>query len=150
MDKPGVAAVAAASAGGLIALQAPINGTLGRVVGSLPAAAISFAVGTAALVTIALLLGGGFGRVGEATGGLSWVYFTGGLLGAVYVTTALITVRALGAGGVTAATIAGQLTMALVIDRMGVLGLAERPLSAQRVVAVALLGAGTYLMVRGD
>ncbi len=150
MDKQGVAALAAASAGGLIALQAPINGTLGRVVGSLPAAAISFAVGTTALVALAFVLGGGFGRVGEATGGLSWVYFTGGLLGAIYVTTALVTVRALGAGGVTAATIAGQLTMALVIDRMGVLGLAERPLSVQRLVAVALLGAGTYLMVSGD
>ena len=56
-------------------------------------------------------------------GNLSWYYLIGGLLGAVYVTTVLITVRTLGAGAVTAATIAGQLTLSVVIDRLGILGL---------------------------
>ena len=149
VDKPGVAALAAAAAGGLIALQAPINGMLGRTVGSIPAAAVSFTIGTIALIGIALLFAGGFGRIGEA-GSLSWVYLTGGVLGAIYVTTALIAVRTLGAGGVTAATIAGQLTLSLLIDRIGVLGLEERPLSAQRLIGVALLAAGTYLVVQPD
>jgi transporter family-2 protein len=149
VDKPGLAVLGAAAAGGLIALQAPINGTLGRVVGSIPAAAVSFTIGTIALVGITLLFAGGFARLGEA-GGLSWIYFTGGVLGAVYVTTALIAVRALGAGGVTAATIAGQLTMSVVIDRLGVLGLEERPLSLQRLLGVALLAVGTYLIVQPE
>ena len=47
------------------------------------------------------------------------MYLLGGVLGAVYVTTVLMTVRDLGAGGVTAATIAGQLTMSVLIDRAG-------------------------------
>jgi transporter family-2 protein len=85
--------------------------------------------------------------VGEARH-LGWYYLTGGLLGAVYVTTALVAVRSLGAGGVTAATIAGQLTASMLIDRAGVLGLEERPLSAQRLVGVALLAGGTLLVVR--
>ena len=41
---------------------------------------------------------------------MRWYYLIGGLLGAAYVTTVLLTVRTLGAGGVTAATVAGQLT----------------------------------------
>jgi len=134
-------------AGGLIALQAPINSMLGRSVGTFTAASVSFAVGTAALVAITLLVGGGFGAIGEARS-LSWYYLTGGVLGAVYVTTALVAVRTLGAGGVTAATITGQLATALVIDRLGVLGVPERPLSAQRLIGVALLAAGTFLVVR--
>ncbi len=133
-------------AGGLIALQAPINSMLGRSVGTFAAASFSFAIGTLALVAIAVLLGGGFGDIGE-TRHLAWYYLIGGLLGAVYVTTALVAVRSLGAGGVTAATISGQLTMSMVADRLGILGLDERALTAPRLLGVALLAAGTYLVV---
>lgn len=134
-------------AGGLIALQAPVNGMLGRTVGIFTAASVSFILGTVALVAVNLLVGGGFGRVAEA-GNLSWYYLTGGILGAAYVTTALTTVRALGAGAVTAATIAGQLSCSILIDRLGILGLEPRPLSPLRLLGVALLAAGTFLVVR--
>jgi bacterial/archaeal transporter family-2 protein len=143
----GAGVLATVVAGGFIALQAPINSTLGREVGSLAAASTSFAIGLAALVAMTLLFGGAFGDLGQLRG-LSWYYLMGGVLGAVYVTTALVAVRTLGAGGVTAATIAGQLTMSITLDRLGVLGLDERPLSWPRVAGVALLAAGTFLIVR--
>jgi transporter family-2 protein len=60
----------------------------------------------------------------------------------------LVTVRSLGAGGVTAATIAGQLTMSLVIDQLGILGVEKQPIDATKVAGVLLLAAGTFLMVR--
>ena len=134
-------------AGGLIAMQAPINSMLGKSVGTFAAASVSFIVGTIALVVITLLVGGGFGDVGEARH-LSWYYLLGGVLGAVYVTTALVAVRELGAGGVTAATIAGQLTLSLVIDQLGVLGVDERTITWDRVLGVLLLAVGTLLIVR--
>ena len=134
-------------AGGLIAMQAPINSMLGRPSGRSQAASVSFVVGTVVLVLISLLVGGGFGDVGEARH-LSWYYLIGGLLGAVYVTTALVAVRALGAGGVTAATIAGQLTLSLVIDQLGILGVDERRSPGDRVLGVLLLAVGTFLVVR--
>jgi transporter family-2 protein len=49
---------------------------------------------------------------------------------------------------VTAATIAGQLTMSVIIDRAGLLGLEERALTFERILGIALLAAGTYLVVR--
>jgi len=134
-------------AGGLIAMQAPINSMLGRSVGTFAAASFSFIVGTAALVLITLLVGGGFGDLGEARH-LSWYYLMGGVLGAVYVTTALVAVRELGAGGVTSATIAGQLTLSLVIDQLGILGVDERSITWDRVLGVLLLAVGTVLIVR--
>lgn len=146
MDR-GVALLITVVAGSFIALQAPINGMLGRTVGPFAAGAVSFSIGTAALILITLLIGGGFGRVG-ATTSLPWYYLTGGALGAVYVTTALSTVGRLGGGGVTAATIAGQLAMSVAVDHFGVLGLEERPLSAGRVAGIALLALGTFLIVR--
>ena len=99
------------------------------------------------LVAITLVFGDGFGRVGEIRG-LDLVYLLGGVLGAVYVTTVLVSVRTLGAGGVTAATIAGQLSMSVVIDRAGVLGLEERALTPGRIVGIVLLAVGTFLIVR--
>ena len=52
MDRTLVAAGATVVVGSLIALQAPINSGLGKVTGTLPAAAISFRVGTGLLVGI--------------------------------------------------------------------------------------------------
>lgn len=146
-DHLGLLALTTIVAGGLVALQAPINSTLGRSVGTFAAASISFGVGAAVLVAITVLLADGFGRIGEVAG-LPWYYLAGGLLGAVYVTNALVAVRTLGAGGVTAATITGQLLTAVAIDRLGVLGLPEKSLTVARVVGVVLLVAGTYLVVR--
>ena len=146
MDKS-VAVGLTAVAGALIAFQAPINSTLGKRIGTLPAASLSFAIGTALLVLLAFAFGGGYGKLGEARN-LSWVYLMGGVLGAVYVTSVLVTVRTLGAGGVTAATIAGQLTAAVVVDQLGVLGVDKQVITAPRLAGIALLAAGTFMVVR--
>ena len=144
--KPGLAVILTACAGGLVAMQAPINSMLGKAAGTFTAASISFTIGTIALVGITLI---GGSRVDLAAAGeLPWYYLTGGLLGAAYVTTVLVSVRTLGAGGVTAATIAGQLSFSVALDRLGVLGLDQKPLSASRVAGVALLAAGVFLIVR--
>jgi bacterial/archaeal transporter family-2 protein len=142
----GLAVILTAVAGGLIALQAPINAGLGKATGSLPAALVSFLVGTVALAAIVVLSGkaGGLG----STFDVSWYYLLGGLLGAVYVANALVAVSAIGAGGVAAATITGQLTASVAIDRFGWLGLDQVALTPARLLGVALLLAGTVLVVR--
>jgi transporter family-2 protein len=145
MDR-GVAVLLTACAGGLIALQAPINAGLGRSTGSLPAALVSFGIGTIALAAIVLLSGKAGGL--SSTFDVSWYYLLGGFLGAIYVTNALIAVSVVGAGGVAAATITGQLTASVVIDRFGLFGLDQVALTPERVVGVALLLAGTVLVVR--
>jgi len=139
--------VATVGAAGLVAMQAPVNSVLGKAVGTFAAASVSFAIGLAVLVAITVVAGGGFGDLGEA-GDLPWYYLTGGVLGAVYVTTILLTVRSIGAGGVAAATVAGQLTMSVLLDRTGALGLEQRGLTAPRLAGIALLAAGTFLVVR--
>ena len=72
----------------------------------------------------------------------------GGALGAAYVFSALVLVSQIGAGSVAAATVTGQLTTSVILDRIGFLGLEQTPFSASRVAGVALLLAGTYLVVR--
>jgi len=142
-----LAVVLTAGTGGLIALQAPINSGLGRAIGTWQAAFLSVAIGAVALALIAALATGGLGQVAEVRN-VGWVYLTGGLLGAAYITSVLVTVRSLGAGGVVAATIAGQLAISVVVDQFGLLGVPRQPLTAAKVAGLVLLAAGTYLVVR--
>jgi transporter family-2 protein len=144
--KSWVAIALTAVAGGLVAMQAPINGMLGKSAGKLAAASISFVIGTVVLVAITGVSGAEVNLASAAK--LPWYYFIGGLLGAAYVTTVLITVNTLGAGGVTAATIAGQLSTAVVLDRFGAFGLPEKPITLARVLGVVLLAIGVVLIVR--
>jgi transporter family-2 protein len=145
VDK-GTAVILTAGAGGLIALQAPINAGLGKATGDLAAALISFLVGTAALLLI-VVVSGKAGGISHATD-VRWYYLLGGLLGAIYVANALVAVSSIGAGGVAAATVAGQLTASVVADRLGILGLEQVALSPLRLLGVALLLVGTVLVVR--
>ena len=145
MDR-GVAVLLTALAGGLIALQPPINAGLGKATGNLSAALVSFFVGTLALALLVAISGDGEGL--RSTFDVRWYYLLGGLLGAVYVANALVAVNHIGAGGVAAATVAGQLTMSVIADRLGILGLSQVALSPLRVLGVALLLAGTVLIVR--
>jgi transporter family-2 protein len=146
MDR-GLAVVLTAAVGGLIALQAPINSQLGKSVGTFQAAFVSFVIGTVLLAFIAALARGGLGQIAEARD-LAWYYLSGGVLGAAYVTSVLVTVRSLGAGGVVAATIAGQLSMSVVVDQFGWLGVEKEPITAVKLFGVGLLALGVYLIVR--
>jgi bacterial/archaeal transporter family-2 protein len=74
------------------------------------------------------------------------VYWTGGLLGALFVGVSLVTVRVLGAGALTAALISAQLIVAGVLDQLGAFALDRVCFSGVRIVAVAALILGTVLM----
>jgi len=142
----GLAVTLTAAVGGLIALQAPVNAELGKATGNVAAALVSFIVGTLLLVLLVAFSGQADGL--RNVFDLEWYYLIGGILGVAYVYTVLVTVSSIGAGGVAAATITGQLTASVVIDRLGILGLEEQALSTERIAGVALLLAGTYLVVR--
>jgi transporter family-2 protein len=145
VDK-GLAVFLMAVVGGLIALQAPINAGLGKATGTFAAALVSFGIGTIALAAI-VVLSGKAGGIPEATN-VNWYYLLGGLLGAAYVFSALTLVDEIGAGGVAAATVTGQLTTSVLLDRAGAFGLDETALTWERMAGVGLLLAGTYLVVR--
>lgn len=145
MDR-GFAVLIMAVVGGCIALQAPINAGLGKFTGNFAAATISFAVGTILLAAI-VAVSGKAGGLGDVTH-VEWYYLLGGALGAAYVFSALVLVSEIGAGAVAAATVTGQLTTSVILDRIGFLGLEQQPITLQRLLGVLLLLAGTYLVVR--
>jgi transporter family-2 protein len=144
----GSAALLTAGVGCLIALQAPINAGLAKAIGPRQSAFVSFLIGTVLLLGVAAFARGGLAQIKDVGHVPAWYYLTGGLLGAAYVSTVLVTVKTLGAGPVTAATVAGQLTASLVVDQFGLLGVTKSPITAVKLVGVLLLAAGTFLIVR--
>jgi transporter family-2 protein len=143
----GLAVLLGVGAGCLVGMQAPINSRLGKVLGSVQAATFSFLVGTVVLLVVASFVRGGLGTLGHV-GRAPWWALVGGLLGAVYVTVALVAVRTLGASGLTAVVITGQLVISVVIDRFGLLGIAKQQIGVTRILGLVVLAAGVVLVVR--
>jgi len=143
----GLAILLALAAGCFVGLQAPVNARLGRQVGALQAATVSFTIGTLALILVASLSSGGLSSLGSV-GRVPWWALIGGVLGAFYVTVALLTVRTLGLSGLTAIVVTGQLVIAVVVDRFGLLGIAKQQIGASRIIGLMLLIAGVVLVVR--
>lgn len=134
-------------AGALMATQSNVNGRLGRSVGTLQAATISFGVGLVVIVVLTLAFGGGLASIAKAGSLPGWTLL-GGAMGAAIVAISLVAVRVLGTGGLTAGLVAGQLTLAVVIDRFNIFGFGYHALDATRIAGVLLLVAGTWLILR--
>lgn len=133
--------------GAMIAVQGPINGALGRAVGSpVNAALISFLVGTLALALVA-----GVQRVAPDNAlvrGLPWWGWVGGLRGAVFVTAAAYAAPRIGVASMLTLAVASQLVMAIALDHVGGFGVPVRSASAGRAAGIALVMVGAWLVRR--
>jgi bacterial/archaeal transporter family-2 protein len=145
MSRP-VAILCTLAVGGLVALQPPANALLAKHVGDLGAAFVSVSI-SMAVVGIGLIVAGHPGRL-NGLGSFKPEYALGGLAGAAVVTVSLVSVRSLGAGGVTALLVAAQLAVSLVADRYSWFGLHHVGLGAGRVAGFALVVGGTVLITR--
>jgi len=135
-------------AGGMIALQAPINAEVATRLGHpISAATMSFCVGTIALIALTLIFARNSTNLGALQTMPLYMLLGGGLLGAVYVTVNLVLAPKIGVAAIMALGIAGQLVTALLLDRFGMFELLERELSVGRVGGVILVLIGA-LMVR--
>jgi transporter family-2 protein len=134
-------------AGALLPLQALINARLGHAIGgTLMAAAVSFVVGTVALLAIVGAQRQPLPAWSEMARLPTWIW-TGGLIGAVYVAIAILAVPRLGAAALIALVVLGQMVASLALDQFGVLQNAH-PINAVRVLGAALVLAGVVLVMQ--
>ncbi|MBC7569902.1 MAG: DMT family transporter [Spirosoma sp.] len=131
-----------------ITIQAGVNANLRAVMGHpVLAASISFGAGFLSLLTFVLV-----SRVPipplEVIRQVSWWKWTGGLIGAVYVTTVIVSVPKIGTANLVSLSVAGQLLAAVVLDHYGLLGFAVHPANNWRLLGILLIMAGALLVVR--
>ncbi|MDB5239738.1 MAG: hypothetical protein JWP57_363 [Spirosoma sp.] len=131
-----------------ISVQAGVNANLRQSLANpVLAAAISFGTGFVALL-IMLLASRASTPSLEAVRQVNWWKWTGGIIGAVYVTTVIVSVPKIGTASLVSLSVAGQLLAAVVLDHYGLLGFALHPANGWRLLGMALIVAGVLLVVR--
>ncbi len=133
-------------AGISIPTQAGINAQLNLFTrSSVLAAAVSFAVGTLALVIYALLTRTPLPNMANLQGHPWWIW-SGGILGAFFVTSTVVLAPRLGATTMVVLVLAGQMVASLLLDHYGWLGYPSHAISAGRIGGVVMVGLGVLLV----
>lgn len=143
-----VLVLVALAAGAGLPVQAGVNAAMARHVGRPEwAAFVNFAVGIVALAAWLFAL-----RLAPppalALARAPWWAWTGGLLGAFYVSAVVLLTPRLGVAATLALAVAGQMVAALALDHVGALGLELRPVSGTRLLGAALLVVSVVLVRR--
>ena len=142
-------AALAVAAGAVLPLQALINARLGsRLGGPIWAAAISFAVGTLALLLYQLLTRAPAPTLASALRAPPWIWL-GGCLGGFYISGVVIAVPRLGPAPLVALIVFGQVAASLALGHFGVLAAAAQPITLAKAVGGILLLGGVILVTRG-
>lgn len=129
-----------------VAIQPPTNAALAKASGSVwLAALVSFAIGTLVLLVVWAV-----DRTPLATlKAAPWWAWFGGLYGAAFVAALAFATPRLGLAATLTMAIGAQVVTALVLDRYGMLGLEQQPISWGRLGGVALVLIGVLLVRRG-
>lgn len=130
-------------AGITVAVQPSVNARLAQKVGIIESACISFAVGT--LVLLAILLISGKANL-RGVGETAWWEWTGGVMGAFFVSMTIFIVPRIGTAAAMSAIIAAQLTTGILLDHFGAFGFRQVPLDLKRCIGCLLLLAGVALV----
>lgn len=140
----------AVGVGALIAIQPALNTQLARSLGHpFYGAFTNFAAGLALIAAIGLAIirpaAPKWSDLGSAP---CWAWF-GGLLGATFVTLAILLLPKLGAVLFFGAVLVGQLLAATAIDQFGLLGVAQKAITPTRLLGLLCLVAGVILVQLG-
>jgi transporter family-2 protein len=135
-----------ALAGLTITTQAGVNSQLRFAVNNpWVAAFISFLVGTIFLGLFIIATKQTTPSLAQLRG-IELYKFSGGLLGAFFVTVIIFSVPRIGSANVFALVIAGQLLFALVYDHFGLFGFPQSDINWVKLAGVVLLIVGAYLI----
>ena len=138
--------VLALLAGMMMPTQAVINNRLaGFLESPVLAAFVSFVVGTLALLVYIIAAGIPLGNL-TSLKNASFILWTGGILGAFFVTSAAILVPKLGVALTFSLIVGGQMAVTLVLDHYGFFGAPVKEVNTMRMLGVAFVIAGVVLI----
>lgn len=134
------------AAGVSVAFQQILNANLRTELGS-PwwAGFVSYLIGMIVMLVVAMLAPGPRPSL-SAISGSSWISWTGGFFGAVFIGIAIIMVPRLGAATVLALIVVGQMVGSIAFDHFGLLGLPQQPANLARLLGAGMLVLGVVLI----
>lgn len=143
--------LAALAAGALLSLMVHLNGEAARQGGALFSSWIAHGTGTVAALLVIPLWWKAIHRSDIPRGAIPLWAYLGGLAGAVTVIMTSTAVNSsLALSGTVALGLAGQIVFSLAADQWGLFGIAKRRLRLADAVALALIVAGSALVIWGS
>src|SRR5262245_1465344 len=138
-------------AGAILPIQGAVNALLRADLGApLAVGAVSFAVATVGMALVFLLTAiateSSKPQV-RALSSMPWWGGLGGFAGAYYVVTVFMAIPEIGTAATVGLTIVGQQLISMLVDRFGLLGLPQRPISGLRFTGMGLLLGGVSLIL---
>jgi transporter family-2 protein len=132
--------------GGFLSIQGSINAQLASFLKHpLQASLTNFLVGTIILIFLNVVLRTSIPSMTEMKA-VPWYLFLGGAIGAMFVTSVVLLIPQIGVTTMLAASIAGQLIIAAIIDHYGFFGINVHAISLSRVAGIVLLIVGIFLI----
>lgn len=133
--------------GVFMAIQGSVNTALSKVIGLLEATFIVHLTGTIVLVVLLFVLRMGKGNF-QVAAQAPWYVYLGGVLsvGIIYLVAASMV--EVGVANATTAIIVGQVTIAIIIDHLGVFGLEKIPYGWNQFIGLAFLLFGAKLLLK--
>lgn len=127
-----------------IAMQAPINATLGRSLQTTPLVAtlISFIVGSLCLLLLVCLSGDFSIDTIKSLPKQNWWKFLGGILGAFCLFGMVWLVPKIGLIYLFLFMLVGQLIMGMLLDHFGAFGLSIKPISWHKILGLGIIFGG--------
>ena len=136
-----------ALAGGVAAaFQAQLVSFLGQRIGTMGSVFVTHLGGT--LIALALLVTAPTGSLASWRGVPWYVLVATGALGVALLSAFSFTIPRLGVAATLTLVVMAQLTIGALADHFGFLGVPVRPVDASRLAGIAVLMAGTWLVVR--
>lgn len=143
-----IALVVVFIAGGLAATQSAVNTQLGKLLGSpFQASFVSFTIGALALLAVLLLTRQSLPEFTRLIN-VPPVYLIGGFCGATLITVIIVFIPRVGVLNVLLFALAGQMTVSVVIDHYGWLGVHRQPIDMLRIAGLLLIFLGVLVLNR--
>ncbi len=142
-----LALLVACGSGVTMAVQGAMNSMLGKIAGLWEATFIVHLIGLVFVSILLFVVRLGSFNLGKITNA-PWYIYLGGVLGVLIVYMVARSIPRVGAAPATTAIIIGQVLTATLIDHLGLFGLEKMAFHWIKMVGIALLAVGGWLLLR--
>ena len=129
-----------------MAIQGSINSSLSQKSSLLSATLVVHIIGT--IVALIAVLAGRIPLLKHPWSSIPWYFYLGGVLSVIIVGLVAVSIPKIGVCNATTAIIIGQVSMAVIIDHFGWLGVSRLPWSPWQLVGIGFFAAGAKLLFR--
>jgi len=136
----------AALSGAAMAIEGSMNAALGKVVGVIESTLLVHLIGTIVVVVIMLFVGTGWSSWNKL-GEVPWWAYLGGVLSVLIIYALVLSIPKVGVANATTAIIVAQISMAVLVDCLGLFGMQRHSFNYYDLLGIALLVVGARILL---